>query len=419
MTMTMAMTMTMTKRRSLHDAHTDGDVVPDPRRVWSARRCCRSRSCGPASRGVDVVVAYLKRAAAVAGGDAAVGISAPIYEVPAPGVAGGAGLRRIARERPFDLVQAPWRGELLIACRRHGWPMVYEIHSLLDEVAATAWAGGLAFGPTAMGAGVLRHAAAIIALWGAPLGDRVVREKGVPDDRVSVIYPGIKYDAPGPTATIPGVGPEHSSRDAQSGASCIPFRASRSRSTPCPGSTRCPKVRAALEGRAGRGRRGIGALGEHGDRLIVLTGQTPGQVVALTRSRRRPGPLRGSPAARTTWCRARSPCSPPQAGPSSPPTSRTTASCLATPGAGLLDAGRIRGPGDPPACSATRPCRLAGRRHPVAEEYFAMSIPRRLSLGHRGPSLTPRRLGKWMISAIGTILAEVTMRGGKGVPPHE
>ena len=56
----------------------------------------------------------------------------------AAGCAGSAGLRRIAREFPFDLVHAQHYGgatRAYSACRRHGWPMVYEIHSLLgDEV---------------------------------------------------------------------------------------------------------------------------------------------------------------------------------------------------------------------------------------------------------------------------------------------
>ncbi len=47
---------------------------------------------------------------------------------------------------------------------------------------------------------------------GEPVKRVVVEEKGVPADRVSVIYPGIdlgEYDRPGAPAEIPGVGPEH------------------------------------------------------------------------------------------------------------------------------------------------------------------------------------------------------------------
>ena len=48
------------------------------------------------------------------------------------------GLRRIARDFPFDIVHAQHYGgatRALLPCRIHGWPMVYEVHSLLgDEV---------------------------------------------------------------------------------------------------------------------------------------------------------------------------------------------------------------------------------------------------------------------------------------------
>ena len=77
---------------------------------------------------------------------------------------------------------------------------------------ATAWAGDSSFGLTGPSKKrVLRHAAAVIAL-GEPVKQVVVAEKGVPAERVSVIYPGIdlaEYEAPGQPAAIPGVGPEH------------------------------------------------------------------------------------------------------------------------------------------------------------------------------------------------------------------
>ena len=77
--------------------------------------------------------------------------------------------------------------------------MVYEIHSLLgDEVERDRLGRGLAFRLyAAVERGVCRHAAAVIVL-GEPVKRVVVEEKGVPADRVSVIYPGIdlgEYDA--------------------------------------------------------------------------------------------------------------------------------------------------------------------------------------------------------------------------------
>jgi D-inositol-3-phosphate glycosyltransferase len=243
-------------------------------------------------RGVEVVVAYLRarppwrtsmRRTEFEG--------APVYEVPAWAWAIGVGLRRIARERPFDVVHAQHYGgatRSLVACRRNGWPMVYEIHSLLgDEVERDRLGRGPVYRTyRAMEQGVLRHAAAIIAL-GDPVKDVVVREKGVPPDRVSVIYPGIdlgEYAEPGPPATIPGIGPEHkvimyvgSIVHPNQGVPILIDALPRVFGA-------MPEARCVLVGgpaEAGEDYRT--RLGEHGGRLIVLTSRTPGQVVALTR----------------------------------------------------------------------------------------------------------------------------------------
>ena len=126
------------------------------------------------------------------------------------------GLQRIAREMPFDVVHAQHYGgatRAYAACRRNGWPLVYEIHSLLgDEVERERLGRGLVFRSyLAVERRVYQHAAQVIAL-GEPVKQVVVTEKGVPADRVSVIYPGIdlaEYERPGPPASIPGVLPEH------------------------------------------------------------------------------------------------------------------------------------------------------------------------------------------------------------------
>ena len=243
-------------------------------------------------RGIDVVVAYLR---ARPPWQTAMRVSefegAPVYEVPAWAWASGVGLKRIAREQPFDLVHAQHYGgatRSLIACRRNGWPMVYEIHSLLGEEVERDRLGR---GPVyrtyrAMEQGVLRHAAAIIAL-GDPVKDVVVHEKGVPADRVSVIYPGIdlgEYAEAGPPATIPGVGPEHkvimyvgSIVHPNQGVPILIDALPRVFGA-------MPEARCVLVGgpaEAGEDYRA--RLGEHGSKLVVLTGQTPAQVVALTR----------------------------------------------------------------------------------------------------------------------------------------
>ncbi len=201
------------------------------------------------------------------------------------------GLDRIARERPFDRVHPPHYGgatRSLFACRRHGWPMVYEIHSLLgDEVERDRLGRGLIFRAyRALEERVLRHAAAIIAL-GDPVKDVVVREKGIPADRVSVIYPGIdlgEYAEPGPPASIPGIGPEHkvimyvgSIVHPNQGVPILIDALPRV-------FAEMPEARCVLVGgpaEAGEAYRE--RLGPHGDRLIVLTGRTPSQVVSLTR----------------------------------------------------------------------------------------------------------------------------------------
>src|SRR5258708_9578815 len=105
------------------------------------------------------------------------------------------GLRRIARETPFDLVHAQHYGgatRAYFACRRHGWPLVYEIHSLLgDEVERDRLGRGLAYRfYKTVERRVLRYAAEIIVL-GEPVKRVVVEEEGVPAERVSIIYPGI------------------------------------------------------------------------------------------------------------------------------------------------------------------------------------------------------------------------------------
>src|SRR5207249_6093736 len=91
--------------------------------------------------------------------------------------------------------------------------LVYEIHSLRgDEVERDRLGRGLVFRLyRTLERRVCRRAAAIIAL-GEPVQRVLVEEKGVPADRVTVIYPGIdlgEYDRPEAPAEIPGVGPEH------------------------------------------------------------------------------------------------------------------------------------------------------------------------------------------------------------------
>ena len=111
--------------------------------------------------------------------------------------------------------------------------MVYEIHSLLgDEVERDRLGRGLVFRvvPGARAQAVCRHAAQIIAL-GEPVKQVVVEEKGVPADRVSVIYPGIdlaEYERPGQPAEISRASAPSTRSSCTSAASSTPTRACRS-----------------------------------------------------------------------------------------------------------------------------------------------------------------------------------------------
>jgi glycosyltransferase involved in cell wall biosynthesis len=239
-------------------------------------------------RGVEVVLVHLKARRPWGAPERGDFEGTPSYTLSPPSWVSG--LRRIAREHPFDLVHAQHYGgatRALAACRLFGWPMVYEIHSLLgEEVERDRLGRGPVFRLyTALERQVCRHAAAVIVL-GEPVGEVVIEEKGVPADRVTVIYPGIdlgEYDDPEP-AEIPGVGPEHrvimyvgSIVHPNQGVPVLIDALPRVFASR-------PEARCVLVGGpAEAGEQYRAQLGPHGDRLIVLTGRTPEQVVALTR----------------------------------------------------------------------------------------------------------------------------------------
>ena len=201
------------------------------------------------------------------------------------------GLTKLHREFPFDLVHAQHHGganRAYFACRKYGWPMVYELHSLLGEEYERDRLGrGVGFRINVwLERAVCRHAAAVIVL-GEQVKRVMAEEKGVPADRVTVIFPGIdlgEYDKPGRPATIAGIGPEHkvimyvgSIVHPNQGVPLLIESLPRVFEA-------VPEARCVLVGGpAEAGVRYRGELGEFGDRLIVLTGQSPDQVVALTR----------------------------------------------------------------------------------------------------------------------------------------
>jgi len=243
-------------------------------------------------RGVDVVVAYLRARPPWAMKMTRTDFEGtPIYQVPLSGWWSGLGLKRIAREQPFDLVHAQHYGGATrahFACRKYGWPMVYEIHSLLgDEVARDSLGRGLIFRTYLnLEKSVFRHAAAVIAL-GEPVKQVVIAEKGVPADRVSVIYPGIdlaEYEARGEPAAIPGVSSHHKVV-MYVGSIVHPNQGVPILIESLPAVFEAvPEARCVLVGGpAEAGETYRAQLDRFGDRLIVLTGRTPSEVVALTR----------------------------------------------------------------------------------------------------------------------------------------
>ncbi len=354
-------------------------------------------------RGVDVVVAYLRlRPPTGLRARSEDFEGAPVFSIPPAGWIGGSGLRRISREFPFDVVHAQHYGgatRAYASCRRNGWPLVYEIHSLLgDEVERQRLGRGLAFRSyLAVERRVFQHAAQIIVL-GEPVKQVVVTEKGVPADRVSVIYPGIdlaEYDRLGGPASIPGVHPEnkvimyvgsivHPNQGVPILIESLP-RIFESR----------PDARCVLVGGpAEAGERYRAQLGRHGERLIVLTGQTPDQVVAL--SRRADVLVHPRLACRenysvqskiAVYLAAGRPIVATDFGDYQQLLGRSGAGLLTPVAAGPLAEGILKVLADPDLAAA-----LAAACGPVAREHFAMdrNIDRYLDVYQRAIALGPR-----------------------------
>jgi glycosyltransferase involved in cell wall biosynthesis len=241
------------------------------------------------ARGVEVVLAHLKARRPWGRPTRGDFEGTPSFTLPPSSWV--TGLRRIAREFPFDLVHAQHYGGATrahLACRLFGWPMVYEIHSLLgDEVERDRLGRGPAFQIQALvERDVCKHAAAVIAL-GEPVKRVVIEEKGVDAERVSVIYPGIdlaEYARPSTPAEIEGIGSEHKVI-MYVGSIVHPNQGVPVLIDALPAVfARVPEARCVLVGGpASAGDAYRARLGAFGDRLTVLTGRTPEEVVALTR----------------------------------------------------------------------------------------------------------------------------------------
>ena len=157
----------------------------------------------------------------------------PIYQVPPAGWASGLGLKRIAREQPFDLVHAQHYGgatRAYLACRRYRLA-----DGLRDPLAFGRRGRARQPGPrSCLQARTGRWKSASCATprrsspWVSRSSRSLVTEKGVPAERVSVIYPGIdlaEYDEPGPAGDDPRGRCRSTRSSCTWAASCIPTRA--------------------------------------------------------------------------------------------------------------------------------------------------------------------------------------------------
>jgi glycosyltransferase involved in cell wall biosynthesis len=240
-------------------------------------------------RGVEVVLAHLK--ARRPWGRATVGEfeGVPYHTLPPAHWVGG--LAAIRRGFPFDLVHTEHYGaatRAYAACALNRWPLVYSVHSLLgDEVERDRLGRGLKFRAYRLLERLVCRRAAGVVVLGEGVKRVMAEEKGVDPGRVAVIYPGVDLDdyrRPGPPATIDGVEPHHKvimyvgnlvhpNQGVPVLVEALPkvFDA-------------VPEARAVLVGgpsEAGEAYRA--RLGRHGEKLVVLTGQTPERIVGLCR----------------------------------------------------------------------------------------------------------------------------------------
>jgi glycosyltransferase involved in cell wall biosynthesis len=241
------------------------------------------------ARGVDVALAYLKARRPWTGMHQGDFEGVPLYTLcPHDWVPG---LRRVHQRHRFDIVHAQHYGgatRAYAACRLFGWPMVYEIHSLLgDEVERDRLGRDWKFRTyMALERRVLRRAAHVIAL-GEPVRDVLIEEKGVKPDRTSVIYPGIdlaEYERPTPPVELPGIAADqpvimyigsivHPNQGVPLLIDALPRVFEK-----------VPNARCVLVGGpASAGDEYQRRLGPHSDKLVILANQTPEQVVALSR----------------------------------------------------------------------------------------------------------------------------------------
>ena len=188
-------------------------------------------------RGVDVVVAHLRLQAA----DGARGARSedfegtPVFTVPPGRLARRAGTEA---DRPRSS-RSTWSTPSITAGRRGPTPpaggtagrwSTRSTRSWATRSSATAWAGDWSSARTWRSSARSTGTPPQVIALGEPVKQVVVEEKGVPADRVSVIYPGIdlaEYERPGSRRRSPASVPSTRS-SCTSAASSTPTRACRS-----------------------------------------------------------------------------------------------------------------------------------------------------------------------------------------------
>lgn len=240
------------------------------------------------SRGISVVIAHLRARPPWGKPTVEDFEGTPVFDLSPPFWVRG--LKQIHSRFPFDLVHAQHHGganRALFACGKYDWPLVYELHSLLGaEVERDRLGRGLAFRINhALERRVRKRADAIIVL-GEQVKRTILAESPIDEERIEIIYPGIdldEYRDLEPARAIAGVDPGdrvvmyigsivHPNQG-------VPLLIA---SLPRVFASVPPSKCVLVGGPAEAGETYRRELGAFGDRLIVISGQTPEQVAALS-----------------------------------------------------------------------------------------------------------------------------------------
>ena len=242
-------------------------------------------------RGVDVVLAHLQARPPWGRPSRRDVEGTPLVVLPP--VFWMSGLRRLARTFQFDIVHGQVYGATWAApiCRAFGWPLVYEMHSvlgdelLLDEIRR----GPKRYIEFRLNSVLDNHAAEYareIIVLSRSLKSVLVGEKGIEASKVNVIYPGVDLGefAGDSVADIDGVEDDHKvimfvGNIAWPNQGVPLLIDALARVFSSVSEARCVLV----GGPADVGERYRRSLGADGDRLLVLADRSPDEIVPLVR----------------------------------------------------------------------------------------------------------------------------------------